>query len=463
MNNSKFVKYGKRIIFTVFTQGLLSIIAILIGFGLPKFLNIEEYARWQLYYFYVAYVNYLQFGFNDGMILTLSGNTFEKLPWKSIRKSTFYIMIYLLGLSIVTLSVGSLLNVENYKILEWLVLSFVPTIVMCILSAVFLAGNRTYEYNVFCLLIKVAFIIMMLIGILLNQNNADFYICADILSKIIIIAIYIILERKVIFSKSVEEVHIGKFIKENCKTGVIVATTVLILGLLPMCGKIIIQIWGTASQYAWFSFAISMLSIILTFTTAIGTVTFPVLKNLGASSANSNRILLRMYDEILGVCLICLGIIEIIVEWFLPQYISVLEYFPLLLAACWPLGKIQTIIYPYFKLYRKEIEFLKISICYIIGIFLFSFWGYRIGGLIGLSWVAFLGIEFCYEYLKKYLDDNILAQEFRIDIIYVSRVFIFILIAMIFKENKFICVYVTSVLIYYLFFGKKIYTELWRK
>ena len=83
-----FSKSRNKIFFTIMTQGLLSIVAIIIGFGLPKFLSIEEYSRWQVFYFYVGYVNYLQFGFNDGIILRFSGQKFEELPWSNIKGAT---------------------------------------------------------------------------------------------------------------------------------------------------------------------------------------------------------------------------------------------------------------------------------------------------------------------------------------------------------------------------------------
>ena len=80
MKKANVFNYGKRVIFTIFTQGILSIASIIIGFGLPKYLTMVEYSRWQIYYFYVAYVNFLQLGFNDGLILNLSGRRFEELP-----------------------------------------------------------------------------------------------------------------------------------------------------------------------------------------------------------------------------------------------------------------------------------------------------------------------------------------------------------------------------------------------
>ena len=455
MNKKEAFRYGKRIFFTIFTQGLLSGASIIIGFGLPKFLNIDEYARWQLYYFYVAYVNYLQLGFNDGLILNLSGQSFNNLPWKNIKKSTVYIVGYLLMLSVFILLGGRFLNVPNYTVLKWLVVSIIPTVLMCSFSAVLLAGNKTYEYNLFSLLIKIVFVILLMLGLASNKTTADFYIWGDIISKCAVTCIFALYERKNMRGLSGEIVCVREFVKKNCKTGIIVATTVLILGLLPMCGRIVIQIFGTDNEYAWFSFAISMLSIILTFTNAIGTVAFPMLKNSNESMETEYTLLSKLYDEILNICMLGLGIIDIVIWGFLPEYASVLIYFPILFSACWPLGKIQIIVYPYYKLYRREKEFLKISLCSIVGIMIFSFWGYYVGGLSGLAWVAFLGISICYEVLNMYLEGKVLYLKSSYNTWCLWRTLCFMIIGMLLDGFKFMGVYLVYIIVYYMIFWKK--------
>ena len=135
------MKSGKKVLFTIFTQGLLSIAAIIIGFGLPKFLPIAEYSRWQLFYFYVGYVNYLQFGFNDGLILNFSGKKFEEFPWNSIKRATIRIVVYqAMGLGILLIAA---FNIKcDFAVVGLLAFSCIPTVLMCILSAVLLAGNK---------------------------------------------------------------------------------------------------------------------------------------------------------------------------------------------------------------------------------------------------------------------------------------------------------------------------------
>lgn len=442
MIEKNFLKSGKRVLFTIFTQGLLSVAAIIMGFGLPKFLSVEEYSRWQVFYFYVGYVNYLQFGFNDGLILNFSGRRFEELPWNNIKRATIRIVLYqAIGLGLL-LIVASCIKCD-FAVVGLLVFSCIPTVLMCILSAVLLAGNKTYDYNLLCLIIRLTFVVIMIIGICASITSAEFYMWADSISKIIVVLIVYIYERRYI-PKAIQadSQKIGNFIRQNCTSGIIIASTVLLLGLLPMCGRVVIQLLGDEIEYAMFSFAISMLSIILTFTNAIGTVAFPMLKNTeNNGSAARHHKLKKLYDEILWVCLWAVVVINVIVENFLHEYVGVLEYFPILLAVCWPLGKVQSIIYPYYKVYRKEKEFLRICIIGIIISFGLSFCFYPFAGLMGMAVAALLGVLITYLILDVYFEKKVVHTDYGIELEAYIMLGIFLLTSLTLKNGMFALVY----------------------
>lgn len=450
MNDKQSLKSGKKVLFAIFTQGLLSIASIIVGFGLPKFLSIEEYSRWQVYYFYVAYVNYLQFGFNDGLILNLSGTRYEQLPWVTIKKATVVICLFLAVISLVIFGGAKVIGVADFQIVKLLICSFIPTILMCTFSAVFLAGNKTYEYNIFCLLIRIAFVVLLVIGIFFDIQNADFYIVVDIFSKMLIIIMFYLRERKFMISQN-NSASVLLFIKENCGSGIIVASTVLILGLFPMCGRVVIQSLGNVAEYARYSFAISMLSIILSFTNAIGTIAFPMLKSSDTNQGADRYLqLIRVYDEILWLCFGGLAVIEFIVRTFLIEYAPILNYFVILLAVCWPLGKIECIVYPHYKLVRKEKEFLIISVVCIIVTFIFSFGVYGLGGVIGLSWTTLIGIMAYDMILNWYYTKKISGISYKINVQSILMFCFFLVSGLLFEQLLFIVVYGMVLVVHYM-------------
>lgn len=422
-------KMGKRVFFTVVTQGLLSVAAIVISFGLPKYLSVEEYSRWQIFYFYVAYVNFFQLGFNDGFVLNYSGLSFPELPWKNVRKATAYIVsILMLGVMISLFFIFSS-EIKDKNIYVYIILSIIPTVLMCIMSAVLLAGCKTYQYNLFSLFIKICFVFFVVFGMLFDFKNAEFYILGDILSKLFITGIYIWLYRTTMKKDVVAKQDTLVFIKENCVSGIMVTITVLLISLMPMCGRVIIQFKGTTEQYAMFSFAISMLSIILTFTNAIGVVAFPLLKNNNdKDEMQSFNLLSKIYDEILITGLGVYFIIQLVLEYALEKYVSVLEYFPILFIACWPLGKIQILLYPYYKVYRKEKIFLKISIVYSILMMISCFVSFLHFGLLGLSVATFFCVLFYYEHLRNFFYKKIINLDNACEkkILFILALFVFL-------------------------------------
>lgn len=452
------LKNGKRLLFTIFTQGLLSVAAIIMGFGMPKLLPIEEYSRWQVFYFYVGYINYLQFGFNDGLILNYSGQKFEKLPWSNIKRATIKIILYqALGVGILIVAASHVKC--DFAVVELLLLSCVPTVLMCILSAVLLAGNKTYDYNLFCLIIRLVFVAIMIIGICLSITDAEFYMLADIASKILVILAFYAYERRFI-PKIVQEdlPDKEKFITKNCASGIIIASTVLLLGLLPMCGRVVIQLLGSEVEYAMFSFAISMLSIILTFTNAIGTVAFPMLKNVDDSKGTARHYALKkLYDEVLWICLWAIVIINFVVYSFLNEYRGVLEYFPILLAVCWPLGKIQSLIYPFYKVYRKEKDFLKICLIGITITFGLSFLMYPLAKLTGLAMAALLGVMITYLLLDVFFEKKVVQGRYKLDWGAYVMLGIFLSTSLLLSNGKFAIIYGVSLAVHIYFVVRKIY------
>ena len=251
------------------------------------------------------------------------------------------------------------------------------------------------------------------------------------------------------FDENSPHMHIvGVPVKENCKTGIVIATTVVILVLISMCGRIVIKIVGNEKEYALYSFAISMLSIILTFTNAIGTVAFPLLKNFHYSLEKTYEIFSEIYEELVIICLAVLGIIDIVVT--------------ILLAACWPLGEIESITYPYYKIYRKERQFLVIGICAISAVFLLSFAGYLIAGLTGLAWIVLLGISAFFIVLKINFCHKALNERYKCKVKSVSRIIFFIIVGVSLDGLKFLAIYLLGIFLCFLIFFRE-YRKLYLK
>ena len=78
---------AKKLIFNmrsaVFAQALAFSVSAVMSLLVPKMLGVEEYAYWQLFLLYGAYVPLFHLGLNDGVYLINGGKTFTEMNRRS--------------------------------------------------------------------------------------------------------------------------------------------------------------------------------------------------------------------------------------------------------------------------------------------------------------------------------------------------------------------------------------------
>ena len=96
MNDNETIRTGtKKVVITVFTQAVILALSFITGFILPKIMGPEEFGYWQIYLFYLGYLNLFGLGLNDGIGLFYGGYEYERLPFQRIRASmrVFFLFI----------------------------------------------------------------------------------------------------------------------------------------------------------------------------------------------------------------------------------------------------------------------------------------------------------------------------------------------------------------------------------
>ena len=89
---------------------------------------------------------------------------------------------------------------------------------------------------------------------------------------------------------------------ENCGHGIFITAGALLASFMPMAGRVVLQNNATIEEYAVFSFALSVLALIVTFTNAAGVVFFPILKNLEENQLlEYYQKIERIYDSFITV------------------------------------------------------------------------------------------------------------------------------------------------------------------
>ena len=350
-----------KIVMTVFTQAIILILSIITGFILPNKLGPEMYGYWQIYIFYLSYVNLFGLGFNDGIALFYSGYDYNKLPFERLRISIRLFLVYLVIITFILIGAFMFIRNSIYRDIYQMLAYNIPFVcIQCLILTVFLSTNRTAIYNSVNLITKTLATAFYIILLYLGFNTSYPMMYADLSSRIIMTIICIILGKLFIFGKQIAPVKVGiQEFAEKSRSGIKITLAVIISAFIPVFGRIVVEWSEPIGTYGIYSFAITLLTIVISFTNTAGTVFFPILKQL------SPERMIKYYtkfsfscDIMIFICLLAYLPLLFIVQSWMPKYVPVLEYLNYMLAMCLPLGRIQLLLTPYYKAMRMEKEFL---------------------------------------------------------------------------------------------------------
>jgi O-antigen/teichoic acid export membrane protein len=369
----------KKILFTVFTQSILGLLSIVTGFLMPKYMGPKEYGYWQIYFFYVGYINMLGLGFNDGLVLNYAGYELKDLPLIKLRSAIKLIICYSVIISIIMIGISVTFSNANLVIYLVLALNIVPTILFCIFNAIFLATNQSILYNISNLLQRLISCVGFIVFIVAGITGYQTMILTDTIARIAVTLLFMIFIYQFVIGKEWDLQSGFNEIKSMVSAGIKLTLSIVIAGLIPMFGRIVIEWYEPIEIYAVYSFTLTLLSIILTFTSTIGIIIFPMIKRLEKDKLANYYIKFSNIFEVLVFCALIIYVpLEIFIKNYMIEYISSLNYLCILLAVCIPLGKMQLLVITYYKAYRLEKNLLISNILGFFSMLITTIFVYKI-------------------------------------------------------------------------------------
>ena len=347
----------KKLLLTVVSQGLVLGLSVITGFLLPKMMGPENFGYWQVYLFYLAYLNLFGFGFNDGIALFYGGYYYEDLPFTRLRASMKAVYLYQAVITAVGIAgVYLLCGAGTYRAIYLALMINVPiTCLQCIILTTFLSVGRTEAYNIINLVLKalsVGFCLTLLFG---GYRTPVPMILADTAARVIITVVCFVMGRRFLFGKSDTLKEGVAEVVEKSKAGVLITVATIASMLMPVLGRTIVERNEPIAAYGIYSFAMSLLTIILSFANVLGTVIFPILKRMDEEEmTNSYTRFSTVCNAFVSCALFLYVVLTFIVRYWMTQYLPALDYLHYLLAMCLPLARAQLLITPYYKAKRYE-------------------------------------------------------------------------------------------------------------
>lgn len=363
--NTKAIQFIKDFSYSLVSNLISLAVSVLVILVVPKLIGVEEYGYWQLYLFYIAYVGFLHFGWNDGIYLRYGGAEYKSLD-KGLFYSQFQMLTFLqIGIALI-ISVVTILFVTDSNrifILLMVALCLIITNLRWMLIYTLQATNRIKEYAQITIIGRVLYISIIIICLASGIRDYKIMILADIVGRFISLLYATYCCRDIVFKKAstfyFSFTETFKNISAGAKLMFANIASLLIIGVI----RFSIERFWDVSTFGKVSLTLSISNMMMIFINALGIIMFPLLrrtdnKNLPTLYASMRDILMTL---LLGMMLIYYPLKEILSVW-LPDYAESLKYIALLLPIVIFEGKMALLINTYLKTLRKESLMLKINL-----------------------------------------------------------------------------------------------------
>ncbi|MCI9098503.1 MAG: hypothetical protein HFH58_01260 [Lachnospiraceae bacterium] len=357
-------------------QGISLLMSVFMSFVVPKFLGVIEYSYWQLFIFYVGYVGFFHFGYNDGIYLRLGGKHYEKLDYKQLGTQFRILAVMQIVVALLIALAANFMVSEQKRVYVWVcaAIYLIFNNLHLFYGYVFQAVNETKIFSKATILDRVCVLGFMTILLVKRETSFFPFILTYTISKSFAFIYVCYCGKEILLSKPIQIKIALKdmWISFSCGIKLVIANlmSMLVLGI----GRIVIDnAWGI-EEFGKISLALSLTNFFLVFIQQVSMVLFPALRRTSEGKLRSiyNHIRIAL-GLLLPFVFICYFPIKGLVSLWLPRYVDSIKYLSLLLPLCTFDGKMQMLCNTYLKVLRQEKRLLQVNIISFLVSFILSF------------------------------------------------------------------------------------------
>ncbi len=374
-------KIVKNFSFVFGAQTLILIISVARALILPKYLSVEEFGYWEVYWFYSTYVGLFCLGYVDGIYLKYGEYDYDKLPVKLIRSGNRLFVGILLFFTLLT-SLLAVFLVEDKNIRFGLIYASLNIVVLGTCSVfiyVYQITNLFKKYSLYSVLDKLILISVIFILLFVNKWNYKLLIGIDFFAKAFILLLMIRKTPDMLIGE-VENIKTSfEYVISNVRVGIKLMIANIMSMLLIGAGKIIVQLLGDIKEFAIYSFGISITGLVLTMVVSVSLVLYPAVKRVQDDRYSELFELINSFNRLFGLSALLLYFpVYVFIELFYPNYHSVLVYLNMLFILIFLQCKISMLNNTFYKVLREERNLLYanmscVLIFIIIALLFYSF------------------------------------------------------------------------------------------
>ena len=349
---------------------LVTVIGLCNSFILPKLLSIDDFAVYQTFTLYMTYTAILHLGFPSGMFIKYGGKKFGEIDKAEFKTEYNIILIILSIFTVIGLFVAIM---TQSSIFVLVIITILPYCIVGSFKSLYQAWGEFQKYSIINSAIPFGTLIAYLgYFILFKKLSSNVTILAFIFAYYIVF-IYILSSTH----REIKGIKANKYIsREN--------SLILGNGFLLMIGSYIntlflsvdkqyIKIFFTNTEFAIYSFAMSMQAIMVVFITSIAQPLFP--KMAGGTLSNEKY---KDLEEILFIFGSLSGcayyVCAFIVEYYIPKYIDSIDVIGYYFVVFPVVAVINCLIINLYKVHGIVMKYMKsliivLSVAILLGAF----------------------------------------------------------------------------------------------
>lgn len=253
---------------------IVAMVGFLGAFVFPKILSIESYALYHTFTLYVGYIAITHLGFPSGMMINYAGQKYKKID-KSQYKAELIILFSILGTF--TVIFFAIAAVAKSKMIAYVAAIIFPVGIINSYKSLLQAWGRFQYFSKLSSFLAAAIPIVALVYYIINRDlPGDVYIYIYIIINWLVCLL--ILWEMYLKVHGVKSAPIkSKKNWETEKTGVAVLLGNYINTLFTSSDKQFVSWFFSTAQFAYYSFGMSMQSLMTVFITSIAQPLFPAM------------------------------------------------------------------------------------------------------------------------------------------------------------------------------------------
>lgn len=370
MNN---VFFKNSLLGVTFSRFISLLSSVAVGLLLPKILSVTDYGYLKIFTLYAVYTAFLHFGFVDGILLKIAGTSYDDLNVKKMRSYTRFFISFEVVIFIAMVLSGLLfLNGENLFILSMLAIDMLAVNITSYYQFVSQATQRFKEYskkNIFVSVAKFLFIFVLVIMNIVFKIAISYriYLIGIILLDFCMMVWYIIIYKKITFGKSESIRKLKKDICNMFKTGIVLTVSYQVSHFILALDRQFVSVLYSTEEYATYSFAYNIVSMISTMISSISIVLLPMLRRASREYIIAQyKKSLRIVSILMGFALVGYFPISIFISWFLPNYGESIPYIAVVLPSILFTSGITVIMFTMDKVLDMIFDFFKSGLVVLV-------------------------------------------------------------------------------------------------